>query len=597
VKGIRARHRPAARAILGIVGTALALAVGLGHGAPATAQRASLEPEAASGRQAKALARAERHMVSSANPHASEAGREMLRRGGSAVDAAIAAALVLNLVEPQSSGIGGGGFVVYYDAASKALATYDGRETAPAAARPERFMAEGEPMAFGDAVRSGLSVGVPGLVRLLEHVHGKHGRLPWREVLAPAIRLAREGFEVSPRLHLLLTWFGPDHFAPAARAYFFTSNGSPWPVGYRLANPEFAKTLEQIAEHGAAAFYGGAVADAIVAAVGEGRGRSGDMTREDLAGYRVVERPAICTPYRGKRICGMGPPSSGAIAVGATLALIEPLDGIGGRAAAGSALALHLLAEAERLAYADRDRYIADPAFVTVPAGLLDAGYLAERRKLIDPARAMKPPAAGTPPGMAAPTRGADATVERGGTTHLSVIDAEGNAAAMTATIEGAFGSGLWASGFLLNNELTDFSFRAVDGQGRAIANRVEAGKRPRSSMAPTIVLDAAGGVEAVLGSPGGNRIPLYVVKALVALIDWGMDAAEAAALLNAGSRGGTFEIEIAGDAIWPALQMKALGHVVQPDLMTSGLHIVTRRNGILEGGADPRREGVAVGD
>ncbi|MEW5963432.1 MAG: gamma-glutamyltransferase [Pseudomonadota bacterium] len=577
--------------------SALALIVGLALGTPAEAQRDAAEPEAASGRQSKALVSAERYMVSSANPHASEAGREMLRRGGSAVDAAIAAALVLNLVEPQSSGIGGGGFVVHYDAASRALATYDGRETAPAAARPDRFLVDGQPIAFRDAVRSGLAVGVPGLVRLMEHVHKKHGRLPWREVLGPAIRLARDGFEVSPRLHLLLTWFGPDHFAPAARKYFFTSNGSAWPVGYRLANPELATTLDEIAEHGAEAFYTGAIAEEIIAAVGVGRGRPGGMTEEDLASYRVVERQAVCTPYRGKRICGMGPPSSGAIAVGATLKLIEPLEGITGRAAGGSVLALHLIAEAERLAYADRDRYIADPSFVTVPAGLLDAGYLAERRKLIDPARAMKPPAAGTPPGMAAPTRGADATVERGGTTHLSVVDGEGNAVAMTATIEGAFGSGLWAAGFLLNNELTDFSFRAVDGDGRPIANRVEAGKRPRSSMAPTIVLDAAGEVEAVLGSPGGNRIPLYVVKALVALIDWGMDAGEAAALLNAGSRGKTFEIEIDGAAIWPALQMKARGHVVQPDLMTSGLHIVTRRNGRLEGGADPRREGVVMGD
>lgn len=594
--GLRARCRSRPRAIGRVVGVALAAVAGLGLLASAEAQRGAIEPEAASGREAKALARAERHMVSSANVHASAAGLEMLRRGGSAVDAAIAAALVLNLVEPQSSGIGGGGFIVHFDAAAKALTTYDGRETAPAAAGPERFLVDGEPMRFGDAVRSGRAVGVPGLVRLMEHVHKKHGRLAWREVLGPAIRLARTGFEVSPRLHLLLSWFGQDHFAPAARAYFFTSNGSAWPVGYRLANPAFAATLEQIAERGAEAFYTGAIAEAIVAAVGEGRGTPGGMTTEDIAGYRVVERPAICTPYRGNRVCGMGPPSSGAITVGATLKLIEPLEGITGPAA-GSALAMHLVAEAERLAYADRDRYIADSAFVAVPEGLLDETYLSERRRLIDPARAMRRPAAGSPPGTAEATRGADATIERGGTTHLSVIDGDGNAVAMTATIEGAFGSGLWAAGFLLNNELTDFSFRPVDAEGRPIANRVEAGKRPRSSMAPTIVLDAAGEVWAVLGSPGGNRIPLYVVKALVALIDWGMDAHEAAALTNAGSRGETFEIEAAGAAIWPALQMKARGHVVAPDLMTSGLHIVTRRNGRLEGGADPRREGVAMGD
>lgn len=563
---------------------------------PGHSQRGQIAPEAATGNQASALTVATRHMVAAANPHAAEAGRAILRAGGSAIDAAIATALVLNLVEPQSSGIGGGAFIVHFDARSRTLQTYDGRETAPAAARPDRFFPDGQPMNFMTAVRSGRSVGVPGLVRLLEHVHSRHGRLAWRDVIAPAIRLARDGFLVSPRLHLLLSWFGAEHFSPAARAYFFTSNGSAWPVGHRLANPDYAATLEAIAEHGANAFYTGPIAEQIVAAVNTSPGAPGDMTLGDLARYRIVQRPAICVPYRGRQVCGMGPPASGALTVGATLKLLEPMDAVRRPGAATSGVAMHLVTEAERLAYADRDRYVADPDFTAVPAGLLDADYLATRRAAIAAERAMARPEAGTPPG-GRPPRGVDATIERGGTTHLSIIDGEGNAVAMTATIEGAFGSGLWAAGFLLNNELTDFSFRPVDRNGQTVANRVEGGKRPRSSMAPTIVLDAAGEVEVVLGSPGGNRIILYVVKALLALLDWGLDASEAVALKNFGSRGGAFEIEYSGSAIWHALQMKARGHQIAPDLMTSGLHIVARRRGHLEGSADPRREGVALGD
>ena len=590
------QHRSRRAARLSVAALAVAMLASVSIEWSALAQRARSAPEAASGLQAKALAVAERHMVSAANPHAAAAGLQILRAGGSATDAAIATALVLNLVEPQSSGIGGGAFIVHFARETRAVTTYDGRETAPAAARPDRFLRDDQPMPFPTAVKSGLSVGVPGLVRLMAHAHGKHGRLPWRDLFAPAIGLAREGFEVSPRLHLLLSWYGAESFAPPARGYFFTRNGAPWPVGHRLTNPELADTFEAIAEHGADAFYTGAIAERIVAAVRSAPNAAGDMTGEDLAGYRVVERPPVCFGYRGRSVCGMGPPSSGALTLGQTLGLLAPFEEVADRQSAMRAPALHLLAESQRLAYADRDRYIADPDFVAIPRGMLDEAYLARRRAAIARERAMARPQAGEPPGASVPS-GRDATIERGGTTHLSVVDGEGNAVAMTATIEGAFGSGLWAAGFLLNNELTDFSFRPRDAQGRAIANRVEGGKRPRSSMAPTIVLDRDGDMEIVLGSPGGNRIILYVAKALVAMLDWGMDAREAATLLNLGSRGATFEIEIAGEAIWPALAMKARGHTIAPDLMTSGLHIIARRDGRLEGSADPRREGVALGD
>ncbi|MCB1519240.1 MAG: gamma-glutamyltransferase [Hyphomicrobiaceae bacterium] len=544
---------------------------------------------------------ATRHMVVAANPLAAAAGRVILRSGGNAIDAAIATALVLNLVEPQSSGLGGGAFLLFHDARADKLLAYDGRETAPAAARPDRFMLPGpngaRPMPFLDAVHSGLSVGVPGLARLLGQVHQAHGSLPWPAVLAPALRVAREGFAVSARLHGLLRWVGPARFDAKARAYFFTPSGEPRPIGYILRNPAFAETLETLAAEGADAFYRGAIADAIAAAVANAPNRAGDLTLDDIARYRTEVREPVCVDYRKRRICGMGPPSSGGLTVAQTLKLIEPSRAVRGKANRMSADAMHVIAEAEKLAYADRDRYLADPHYVTVPSGLLDDGYLATRRALIDPSIAMARPAHGLPPGVGASAPGADATIERGGTTHLSVIDAAGNAVAMTATIEGAFGSGLWAAGFLLNNELTDFSFRPADRDGRLVANRVEGGKRPRSSMAPTIVYAPSGEVETVLGSPGGNRIILYVVKALVALIDWEATAAEAAALPNFGDRGYGFELEYDWGAVARLLRLLQLGHKITPVRMTSGLHILVRRDGRIEGGADPRREGVALGD
>jgi len=563
----------------------------------ARAQDARPPPEIATDTAEKSLATAEHHMVSAANPYAAEAGREILRAGGSAVDAAIATQLVLNLVEPQSSGIGGGAFLLYWDAAAKELKAYDGRETAPASAGPDRFLVDGQPMPFNEAVRSGLSIGVPGIVRLLEMVHQRHGKLPWARLFEPAIRLAESGFDVSPRLYLLLRWQGPASFVPAARRYFFTETGSAWPIGFTLKNPEFADTLRRIAAEGASGFYEGPVADAIVKAVASAPIKAGGMTLADLAGYTAKERTPVCFEYRSYKICGMGPPSSGGPTVAQTLKLLEPFDLGKGPDAALQPEALHLIAEAEKLAYADRDRYMADPDFVTIPEGLLDPGYLDQRRALIDPMRAMDKAEPGAPPGLGGKPFGRDATKERSGTSQISIIDADGNAVSMTTTIEGAFGSHNWAAGFLLNNELTDFSFRPTDAEGGAIVNAVGPGKRPRSSMAPTIVFDDKGQVVAVLGSPGGSRIILYVIKTLIALIDWDMDAQAAADLLNFGSRGHGFEIELADPAVWTALKLKAFGHAIVPNLMNSGTHIVLKRGDRLEGAADARREGIAVGD
>lgn len=582
------------RLLLG--GLLLALLVAACSAERAVAQRAQAAPEAASGWTDKPLAAARRHMIVAAHPIAAQAGRGILRRGGNALDAAIATVLVLGLVEPQSSGLGGGAFMLVHDAKTGTLSTYDARETAPVAARPDRFFRDGGPLGFQAVVNSGLSVGVPGLVRGLELAHAAHGRLPWANLFAPAIRIAREGFPVSPRLHGLLAWYGAARFSPKARAHYFDAAGQPHPVGFILKNPELALTLERIGHEKAEAFYSGDIAQATVAAVGEAT-IPGDMTLADLRDYRAAQRDPVCFAYRGRRICGMGPPSSGGLTVAQALKLIEPFAQVQGSDTRMSANALHIIAEAEKLAYADRDFYIADPAFADVPQGYLDDTYLAQRRSLIDAERAMQKALPGRPPGAHAEKHGVDATLERGGTTHLSVIDGEGNAVAMTATIEGAFGSGLWAAGFLLNNELTDFSWRFVDAGGGAIANRVEGGKRPRSSMAPTIVYGADGKVEAVLGSPGGHRIIFYLVKALIGLIDWGLDAQEATALLNFGDRGRGFEIERGGGGAAVALRLQHRGHQIVSEVMTSGLHIIVRRDHQLEGGADPRREGVALGD
>ena len=589
-----ARRPPLLASLAALLAAVQALAL-----PPARAQDRPAAPELATGSHSVQLGTAKSFMVAAANGAAVDAGLAMLRAGGNAADAAVAVQLVLNLVEPQSSGIGGGAFILHWDAGSQTLEGYDGRETAPAAASPDRFLIDGRPRPFGQAVFGGLSVGVPGALRALEALHRRHGRLPWGDLFGPAIKLATDGFRVSPRLHLLLRWEGAEGFSAAARAYFFDATGNAWPVNYLLKNPQFAASLRAIAEGGSDAFYKGAIAEAIVAAVRAAPNHQGDISPADLAGYSAKERAPLCVAYRRYNVCGMGPPSSGGLAVAQVLKLIEPFDLGNGPTSAMNARALHLITEAEKLAFADRDAFVGDPDFVPAPAGLLNTGYLNTRRGLIDPTAAMARPTPGAPPQTATHSVGDDATIEAPGTSHFSIVDGDGNVLSMTTSIESAFGSRVWAAGFLLNNELTDFAFRPVDGRGRPLANALAPGKRPRSSMAPTIVFDETGKPWAALGSPGGSRIILYVVKALVALIDWQLDAQTATALMNFGSRGGPFEIEIdQPSAIWHALKMKPYGHRVSADLLTSGTHaIVVRQDGTLEGGADPRREGVARGD
>ncbi len=561
------------------------------------AQRKLVEPEATTTRVEGALVRSQKFMIATSSRVASEAGRDMLRAGGSAVDAAIAAQLVLGLVEPQSSGLGGGAFLLHWDEASGSLAAYDGRETAPATAKADRFLSDGKPMPFERAVHSGLSIGTPGLVRLMKAAHDVHGKLPWPRLFQPAIQLARDGFTVTPRLHLLLQITGAGAFDATAKNIYFDETGAARTAGSVIRNAEYAATLQTIADKGPDGFYLGPVADAIVAAVANAPNVAGDLSAGDLAGYKIEMRDPVCVAYRSYKVCSMGPPSSGGIAIAQILGLLAPFDL--GRVTNGRLPpeGVHLILEAEKLAYADRGRYLADPAYVTIPSGLIDPAYLDDRRKLIDPNKAMTAPEPGLPPGLAQRTFGVDGTLETTGTSHISVIDADGNAVAMTTTIEGVFGSGVMAAGFLLNNELTDFSFVPADKEGRAVANRVEAGKRPRSTMAPTIVFDDKGRVFAVAGSPGGGRIIMFVTKALIGLMDWKLDAYQAAALTNFGSMGADADLESDWQSILLGLRLKSYGQSLNVDLMNSGLNILTRRDGVIEGGSDPRREGAALGD
>ncbi len=576
----------------------LAVVLSAANVSPASAQRQLFEPEATTARVDGALARAKSYMITTSSRPASEAGRAMLAAGGSAVDAAIAAQLVLGLVEPQSSGLGGGAFLLHWHKETSSLVSYDGRETAPATAKPDRFLADGKPMPFDKAVHSGLSIGTPGLVRLLKTVHQKHGKLAWARLFEPAIRIADEGFTVTSRLHLLLRITGADAFDAAARRYFFDDSGAPRAAGAVIKNPDYAATLRAIAQKGPDGFYTGPVAEQVLAAVARAPNVAGDLSAADLAAYKIEVREPVCAPYRVYKVCGMGPPSSGGIAIAQILTLLEPFDL--GRVSDGRmpAEGMHLILEAEKLAYADRGRYLADPAFVNVPAGLTDRTYLAERRQLIDPATSMAAaPLPGMPPGVAKRAFGADATQETTGTSHLSVIDGDGNAVAMTTTIEGVFGSGVMAAGFLLNNELTDFSFLPADAAGQPVANRVEGGKRPRSTMSPTIVFDERGGLFAVAGSPGGGRIIMFVTKALIAMMDWKLDAYQASALMNFGSMGEGADLETDWQAVVTGLRLKSYGHSIRIDLMNSGLNLLAVRDGVIEGGSDPRREGAALGD
>lgn len=532
-------------------------------------------------------------MVVAANPLAVDAGYRVLAQGGSAVDAAIAVQLVLGLVEPQSSGLGGGSFMLVHDARGKRLIAYDGRETAPAAARPDRFLRNGRPVEFYDAVLGGRSVGVPGLVRLLEDTHRKHGRLPWARLFEPAIALAEDGFPLSPRLHELA---GYDRYMtqPRVRAYLFDANGKVLPAGTTVRNPAYAKTLRAIARGGARAFYEGEIARDIVDTVTGHPWNPGDMTLRDLAEYRVVVRNPVCGTYRVYRVCGFPPPSSGGIAIVQMLGILERFDMASLPPA--SFFAVHFMSEAGRLAFADRNAYVADPAFHHVPAGLVDPAYLRARSELIRPDASLGRADAGNPPDAVEPRKAADASLDLPSTSHISIVDRYGNAVSMTSSVEDAFGSRLMtAGGFLLNNQMTDFSFvPAIDGV--PVPNRIEAGKRPRSSMAPTIAYDRAGRVAIVTGSPGGPVILNYVAKALVGIIDWQLDPQAAADLPNFGSRNGPTDLEAGTPVVELAPKLRALGADVVAFPMASGLHTIVRTRGGWIGGADPRREGVARG-
>jgi len=567
---------------------------------PAAAQQASdaIAPERASGVTAVERTEARNFMVAAANPLAAQAGREVLADGGNAIDAMVAVQTVLGLVEPQSSGLGGGAFLVYYEASSGKLTTFDGRETAPMEATPTLFLDDqGQPLKFMEAVVGGRSVGTPGTVRLLHDVHSRLGRADWASLFDPAIRLAMEGFEVSPRLATLVATEGDAlKTFDGTTKYFFDGAGAPLKAGTVLRNPAYADTLRAIAAGGADAFYNGPIAEAIVKTVRGASGNPGVLSRTDLANYRIRERDTVCVTYRALDVCGMGPPSSGGVAVGQILGILENFDlrGLGPR----NPESWRLIGDAQRLAFADRERYLADTDFVPAPIkGLLSKEYLAQRAALLDTDRALAPDAvkAGEPEWDHAMLFGDGEAIELPSTSHFSIVDADGNVVSMTTTIENGFGSRLMTNGFLLNNELTDFSFKTHDA-GIPVANRVEPGKRPRSSMSPTIVMKDGKPILAI-GSPGGSQIIGYVAQALIAYIDWQMPVEEVVAMPHLINRFGTYDLEAGTSAEEMAEPLKALGYEVKNSEMTSGLHAIELTPEGLAGSADPRREGVALGD
>lgn len=569
--------KPLLRRLLVILGAAAALLpFPLGAAPPPAAEQQS--------------GRARHAMVAAANPLATQVGVDMLKAGGSAVDAAVAIQAVLGLVEPQSSGLGGGAFMVYYDAASGKVTAYDGRETAPMAATRRLFLdAAGKPLPFFQAVLGGISTGVPGAIAMLDQAHRDHGRLPWADLLKPAETMAEEGFVVSPRLAgMIALKQAPQPSAPDAKRYFTKPDGAPYAAGDRLKNPDYARTLRQIAKFGASGLLTGPVAQAIVARVQQGP-RPGTLTLADLAAYRPRSGPALCRPYRIYLVCTPPAPSGGP-GLQIALGILEQTDI--DRRGPQDEQAWFQFAQASRLAYADRDRYVGDPAFVDVPiAGLLAPEYLRKRAALIG--EKAGPVTFGVPQG--APQPGPDATVEPGGTSHFVIVDARGNVVSMTTTVESIFGSGRMAGGFFLNNQLTDFSFSPTDADGAPAANAPAPGKRPRSSMAPAIVLTRDGRFVAAAGSPGGSSIQAYNLKALVALLDWKLPPQQAVALPNLVARGDTFNADPFPEPIMTALAARGMPLSTARG-EASGLQAVIATPGGYEGGADPRREGRARG-
>ncbi|MGK9415666.1 gamma-glutamyltransferase [Pseudomonas cedrina] len=557
---------------------------------------------------------AERHMAAAANPLAAEAGREMLRQGGSAIDAAIAMQAVLTLVEPQSSGIGGGAFIMLWDGAN--VRAYDGRETAPAGATEQLFLkADGTPMTFAEAQIGGRSVGTPGVLRALELAHKKTGRLQWAKLFEPAIRLSEQGFAISTRLHSLIAADRYIAQSPEMAAYFLNADGTPKATGTLLKNPALADVFKRIAKEGPDALYRGPIADEIARKV-QGHRNAGSLSLADLKGYTAKERTPLCTDYQQWKVCGMPPPSSGGVAIaqilgtlqalqardpGLAIAAMQPVKSPSPAGLEPTADAVHLLAEAGRLAFADRALYVADADFVPVPvAGLIAPDYLAKRAALIGE-RSMGLAKPGLPAGIQV-AYAPDRSPLRISTSQVVAVDDRGGAVSMTTTVEAAFGAHVMVQGFLLNNQMTDFSFIPAE-DGQPVANRVEPGKRPRSAMAPTLVFDRKSGeLLATLGSPGGSQIIEYVSKCLVAMLDWKLDPQAAIGLPNFGSRNGATELEtgLFSPALKQALEDK--GHALSEIEMTSGIQAIVRTRDAqdkvsLSGGADPRREGEAVGD
>ncbi|MAJ63623.1 MAG: gamma-glutamyltransferase [Alphaproteobacteria bacterium] len=545
--------------------------------------------------------RASKAMVVTAHPLASRAGIEALAAGGTAADAAVAIQAVLTLVEPQSSGFGGGAFAVHWSGRDLLLDTYDGRETAPMAARDNLFLTpEGAPMDFTKAFIGGRAVGTPGTLRLLERMHRDHGALPFRTLLQPAIDLARDGFAVSQRLHDSIGKAEGLSNDQTAFTYFFNTEGEPWPVGHILKNPDYAALLEAVADQGVDAFYNGRIAEDIVAKVTGHSTNPGLLSTGDFARYRAIRRSAVCAPFRDLRICGMGPPSSGALTVGQILGMVGQFlpDDHDERA---RVMGAHRYVEAARLAYADRARYMADADFVPVPVkALVDPDYLDRRAGQMSLDQASVGPAiADDWPATQLETRldaGIDPRQKNSGTSHFVVVDGSGNVLSYTGSIEMAFGARQMVHGILLNNELTDFSFAPRDRAGALIANRVQPGKRPRSSMSPTIVFDAAWHPVLAVGSPGGSRIINYVAQSIIDILDYGYEPAGAFAKPHVGSRNGPVEVENRGDAYPIAQALSQMGHEVRVTTMESGLHGILIRDGELIGGADPRREGHVIG-
>lgn len=590
----------------------LALLTACSSQPPVSAWRYSVpeQPEAASGHTDKPGWAYSRQAVAAANPLATDAGLQLLRAGGSALDAAIAVQLVLGLVEPQSSGIGGGAFLLHFD--GRRVQAFDGRETAPAGARTDMFLENGKPLPFDEAVLSGRAVGVPGAVRMLETAHRQHGTLPWAQLFTPAITLAEQGFQVSPRLHTLLQTDPHLRKDPLAARFFYDAKGQAWPVGHVLRNPEYAHVLRRIAAQGSRALHEGPVAQAIVARTAQPP-LAGTLSLDDLQTYRPREREALCLDHTARartyRICGFPPPSSGQIAIGQILGLLGHTTPQGAEWAGGlpSPDFVHRYTEASRLAFADRAQFVADPDFVSAPGGdwrsLLAPDYLRLRSTLIG-AQSMKVALPGQPGGTK--TSFAPMPMQHEyGTSHISVVDAHGRAVAMTTTIEAAFGARRMVTtdparpgGFLLNNQLTDFSFAATDAQGRPIANRVEPGKRPRSSMSPTLVFDKASG-ELLMsgGSPGGALIIHYTAKLLAGTLHGGLNAQQAISLPNFGSLNGPTLLESGRFGLAMTEALKARGHEVREMEMTSGLQAIERTATGWFGGADPRREGIVLGD